>query len=62
MAHTTTLPLLLTVHEVARETSTHPHTIRRLIDAGSLRAVRVGSKAIRIPRAELDRLLASAST
>lgn len=34
-------------------------TVIRLIDAGHVRAVRVGSKLIRIPRSELDRILSS---
>jgi excisionase family DNA binding protein len=52
-------PALLTVNEVARALRVHTVTVRRMIDRGDLRAVRACS-AVRIPRAELDRLLAVA--
>lgn len=47
---------LLTVNEVARRLKCHPHTIRRWIWSGRLRAVKVGS-LVRVPREEMDRFL-----
>lgn len=56
------VPHLLTIERFARELDCSQRTVRRMIDRSELRAVRLGSKAIRIPRAELERLLASAAT
>lgn len=44
------------VKQVATIVGVHEDTIRRLIKAGKLTAVRVGEKLLRIPRSELARL------
>lgn len=52
--------LLFKVDEFAKLTNANPWTIRRAIDRGDIRAVRIG-KLVRIPRSELERLLSSDS-
>ena len=47
---------LLTVSEAAAELRVSKPTIRRWIDAGRLRAVRLGPRTVRIRRADLRRL------
>jgi excisionase family DNA binding protein len=53
---------LLTVHEVAAELRVHEATVRRWIEAGDLRAQRLGKRSIRIGRIELDRFIAASGT
>ena len=48
----------LTVAEIASELKLNQQTIRNWIDQGSLRAVRVGPRRVRVLRSELDRMLA----
>ena len=49
---------LLTLPETAAELRYSERTVRRLIDAGELRAVQFGrGRALRIPRTEIERLL-----
>jgi excisionase family DNA binding protein len=52
----------LTVAEIASELKLNQQTIRNWIDQGSLRAVRVGPRRVRVLRSELDRMLAGGST
>jgi excisionase family DNA binding protein len=47
---------VLTVREVAAELRVSGMTVRRLVERGELRAIRVG-RSVRIERAELDRFL-----
>ena len=47
---------MLTVAEVASRLKCHPHTIRRWIWAGRLRAVKIGSMT-RVPEEEVERLV-----
>jgi excisionase family DNA binding protein len=59
---TSDLPGLLLIPEAANALRMHPRTIRRMIRAGVLRAVRAtesGSARVLIPRAEIQRYLAS---
>jgi len=48
----------ISVREAAERLSVDPKTIRRLVQRGELRAVRVGSKTLRIPSSDIDALLA----
>jgi excisionase family DNA binding protein len=48
---------LVTVRQVAGQLGVHPETVRRLIHAGRLRAVRVG-RVLRVDAAEVDVFLA----
>lgn len=48
---------LLTVAEVAEELRLVPQTVRNMIDRGELPALRVGSRRVRIARADLDAFL-----
>jgi excisionase family DNA binding protein len=48
---------LISVRAGADYLGIHEHTLRRLIAAGRVEAVRVGSKTIRIDPAELDRVM-----
>jgi excisionase family DNA binding protein len=50
-------PDLLTVAEVGRRLTVSPRTVERLIEAGTLRIVRVSPKARRIKRTELEAYL-----
>ena len=52
----------LTVAEIASELELNQQTIRNWIDQGSLRAVRVGPRRVRVLRSELDRMLAGGAT
>jgi excisionase family DNA binding protein len=52
--------LALSIADVARALDVHHTTIRRGIRDGAIRAVRVG-RVLRVPRVELDRLLAPTS-
>ena len=47
----TSLPLLLTVSDVAQVLQLSPRTVRRMIDRGELSVVRLGRRTVRI-RAE----------
>ncbi|MCV7341592.1 helix-turn-helix transcriptional regulator [Mycobacterium haemophilum] len=51
------MPVLLTIGQVAAATGLCPKTIRRRIADGTLRAHRVGPRAIRIDRDSLTHLL-----
>lgn len=54
------LPCMLTVAEVAAALRVDASTVYRAVADGRVRAVRLGSKkasAVRIPRAELERIL-----
>jgi excisionase family DNA binding protein len=51
------LAALLTVSDVAELLSVHPYTVRRLIGAGDLPAIRVGVRALRVRREEIARFL-----
>src|ERR1700749_3467381 len=53
---------LLTVAEVAGQLKLNQQTIRNWIDRGELPAVRLGSRRVRIRRADLDALLAPGRT
>jgi len=53
---------LLTVREVAEHLKLNEQTIRNWIDQGSLAAVRVGRRRVRIRRADLERLIADGAT
>ena len=52
----------LTVAEIASELKLNQQTIRQWIDQGSLRAVRVGARRVRVLRSDLDRILAGGAT
>jgi len=52
----------LTVAEIASELRLNQQTIRNWIDQGSLRAVRVGPRRVRVLRSDLDRMLAGGAT
>jgi excisionase family DNA binding protein len=56
---TPTSDTFLTVHEVAELLKLNQQTVRNWIDAGSLPAVRVGSRRVRIKRSDLDRFIAA---
>ena len=47
----------LTVREAAERLAVDPKTIRRLVQNGELRAVRVGSRSVRIPASDIDAFL-----
>jgi excisionase family DNA binding protein len=51
----------LTVAEVAQLLRLDQQTVRNWIDQGSLRAIRVGARRVRIRRADLDAFLMEAS-
>lgn len=55
--HSRAIPALLTVAEVASTLRVSDETIRRRVADGSLRGVRLGG-IIRVPAAELERMLA----
>jgi excisionase family DNA binding protein len=60
MKRTTTeglLPPLLSINQVAEATAFHPKTIRRRVDDGTLPAVRLGPRCIRIKREDVLNLL-----
>ena len=59
LANTHTTPEVLTTAQVATVMRVHPETVRRLIKAGKLKAVRWNANGgtYRIARAELDRFL-----
>lgn len=48
---------LIRVHEFAFRLGLEPTTVRAWIHDGKIRAVRVGSRAIRIPVGEFDRII-----
>jgi len=52
----------LTVAEIATELKLNQQTIRNWIDQGSLRAVRVGARRVRVLRSDLDRMLGGGAT
>ncbi len=47
---------LLPIKSAAKRANVHPNTIRNLIKSGKLKAVRIGSKIIRIHSTDLDEL------
>lgn len=48
---------LLTIDEVAARLALHHRTVRRLIESGDLRVVRIG-RAVRVQENELERFIA----
>lgn len=50
-------PDLIPTGEAARLLAVHPATVRRMIDAGQLRAIRVGSGHHRVSRAAVLAIL-----
>jgi excisionase family DNA binding protein len=50
---------LLSVHHVARRLSCTENTIYSLIQDGSLKAIRIGKRALRITESSLDEFLES---
>ena len=52
----------LTVAEIAEQLKMNPQTIRNWIDRGSLPAVRVGPRRVRVRQADLDEFLSKAAT
>ncbi|MCQ9367318.1 helix-turn-helix domain-containing protein [Brevibacterium sp. 91QC2O2] len=53
----TTKPEALSVNDAAEILGLSAYTCRELIHEGHIRAVRIGKRAIRVPRTEIDRLL-----
>ncbi len=51
-----------TVDELADLLQLNPQTVRNWIDAGTLGAVRVGSRRVRVRESELERFLAAGET
>jgi excisionase family DNA binding protein len=51
---------LLTINHTAELLALSPHTIRRLIKRGTLRAVRVGARSIRVPETSLHAVIREA--
>ena len=47
----------VTIREAAERLSVHPKSVRRLIQTGELRAVRVGSRSLRVRSSDVDALL-----
>lgn len=52
------LPALATVRQVAAYMQVHNRTVRTWLADGRLKFLKVGGKAVRIPRAEIERFLA----
>lgn len=52
----------ITVREAAERLAVDPRTIRRLIQTGELRAVRVGSRSLRVRSSDVDALLAGGAS
>ena len=52
---------LHTVNEVAVILRVHPKTIYRWIEAGTMRAVRIGTRALRIKGSEVERRMEDAT-
>ena len=52
----------LTVAEIAGELKLNQQTVRNWIDRGELRAVRAGSRRVRVRRSDLDRMLSEGAT
>ena len=50
---------MLTIHEVADRWRVGHSTVRKAINRGQIRAVRIGASCIRIPVEEVERLEAS---
>lgn len=50
---------MLTVKEVAKILKIHPITVYRWIERGELKAVRIGTRSIRIREKDLDNLIKS---
>lgn len=55
------LPELATVRQVAAFVQVHPRTVRTWMADGRLKFCKVAGKAVRILRADVERLLASGS-
>jgi len=52
----------VTVAEIAEQLKMNPQTVRNWIDRGSLPAVRVGPRRVRVRQADLDEFLSKAAT
>ncbi len=50
---------LLTVEEVAKWLKVNPQTVRNWIDRGDLRALRIGTRRVRVRQSDLDRFIAA---
>jgi len=53
---------LLKVREVAEKLRVSPITVRRMISAGEIKAIRFSKRSIRIPKEELERILSTYKT
>ena len=51
-----------TVRSASLRLGVNPKTIRRLVERGELRAVRVGSRSLRVVSADIDRILEQGTT
>jgi excisionase family DNA binding protein len=49
-------PQLLSIDQVAAWAAVNPMTVRKWIEAGHLKAVRLGDRLLRVPATELERL------
>lgn len=47
----------LTISETANDLKLSERTVRELIAAGEIKAMRLGKRIVRIPRAEIERLI-----
>jgi excisionase family DNA binding protein len=53
---------LLTVAEIAERLKVNQQTVRNWIDRGQLAGIRVGSRRVRVPEADLERFIAESSS
>jgi excisionase family DNA binding protein len=59
----TSVPVLLTTGEAAEMLRVDPATMRRMVERGDIRAIRLpGSGYLRIPREVIDEILAGGTT
>ena len=56
------LPALATVNQVAAHVQVHPRTVRTWLADGRLKFLKVGGKAVRIARTEIERFLAGVTS